>query len=578
MNVIRILPEKVASQIAAGEVIERPASVVRELLDNSIDAGSTRAFVKIQNGGKRLIRVSDNGVGMGRDDLLLCLERHATSKIKTVSDLFSLSSLGFRGEALPSTASVSRMEITSRPTDQLIGHRVKVDGGKLRSVDEIGCPAGTIVEVRDLFYNVPARRKFLRADKTEADHIIDTLSRIALPFLHIHFRLEDRDKTILNLPLSGNDLNRLSVLMGRDVARTLVDLDKQVGELKIKAYLAPPDLNRSRGDRIFIYVNNRSIRDRLVTRAVMEGYGQRLMKGRYPQAVIFLEVDPSLVDLNVHPTKQEIRFRNSRLVYQTIISAIEDTLGEQFHAIFETGFDQGYRELRELAEKHSVGVEMADRKGRYLLAADEKLGAAVGLFQEPYFMKEGPRVIGQLKDTYILCQTRDGLLMVDQHAAHERIVYETLKGAYKNMRIERQSFLIPHRLEVSVNEARIIQQKLDQLVKLGLELEHFGGRTFLLRSVPSSLIHAQWENFFYDLIPALEEEDDLSSEKAMDKILTVMACHGAVRAGKRMTHEEMSLLLKQLEEMDLPTNCPHGRPILKQFSYYEIEKMFKRVV
>jgi len=578
MNVIRILPEKVASQIAAGEVIERPASVVRELLDNSIDAGSTRAFVKIQNGGKRLIRVSDNGVGMGRDDLLLCLERHATSKIKSVSDLFSLSSLGFRGEALPSTASVSRMEITSRPTDQLIGHRVKVDGGKLRSVDEIGCPAGTIVEVRDLFYNVPARRKFLRADKTEADHIIDTLSRIALPFLHIHFRLEDRDKTILNLPLSGNDLNRLSVLMGRDVARTLVDLDKQVGELKIKAYLAPPDLNRSRGDRIFIYVNNRSIRDRLVTRAVMEGYGQRLMKGRYPQAVIFLEVDPSLVDLNVHPTKQEIRFRNSRLVYQTIISAIEDTLGKQFHAIFETGFDQGYRELRELAEKHSVGVEMADRKGRYLLAADEKLGAAVGLFQEPYFMKEGPRVIGQLKDTYILCQTRDGLLMVDQHAAHERIVYETLKGAYKNMRIERQSFLIPHRLEVSVNEARIIQQKLDQLVKLGLELEHFGGRTFLLRSVPSSLIHAQWENFFYDLIPALEEEDDLSSEKAMDKILTVMACHGAVRAGKRMTHEEMSLLLKQLEEMDLPTNCPHGRPILKQFSYYEIEKMFKRVV
>jgi len=578
MNVIRILPEKVASQIAAGEVIERPASVVRELLDNSIDAGSTRAFVKIQNGGKRLIRVSDNGVGMGRDDLLLCLERHATSKIKSVSDLFSLSSLGFRGEALPSTASVSRMEITSRPTDQLIGHRVKVDGGKLRSVDEIGCPAGTIVEVRDLFYNVPARRKFLRADKTEADHIIDTLSRIALPFLHIHFRLEDRDKTILNLPLSGNDLNRLSVLMGRDVARTLVDLDKQVGELKIKAYLAPPDLNRSRGDRIFIYVNNRSIRDRLVTRAVMEGYGQRLMKGRYPQTVIFLEVDPSLVDLNVHPTKQEIRFRNSRLVYQTIISAIEDTLGKQFHAIFETGFDQGYRELRELAEKHSVGVEMADRKGRYSLAADEKLGAAVGLFQEPYFMKEGPRVIGQLKDTYILCQTRDGLLMVDQHAAHERIVYETLKGAYKNMRIERQSFLIPHRLEVSVNEARIIQQKLDQLVKLGLELEHFGGRTFLLRSVPSSLIHAQWENFFYDLIPALEEEDDLSSEKAMDKILTVMACHGAVRAGKRMTHEEMSLLLKQLEEMDLPTNCPHGRPILKQFSYYEIEKMFKRVV
>jgi DNA mismatch repair protein MutL len=578
MNAIRILPEKVASQIAAGEVIERPASVVRELLDNSIDAGSTRVEVTIENGGKRRIKVSDNGVGMYRDDLLLCLERHATSKIKSVSDLFSLCSLGFRGEALPSTASVSRMEITSRPTEELIGHRVKVDGGKLRSVDEIGCPAGTIVEVRDLFYNVPARRKFLRADKTEADHIVDTLSRIALPFLHIHFRLEDRTKTILNLPLSENDLNRLSVLMGRDVARTLVDLDQQVGELKIRAYLAPPDLSRSRGDRIFIYVNNRSIRDRLVTRAVMEGYGQRLMKGRYPQVVIFLEVDPSLVDINVHPTKQEIRFRHSRLVYQAIISSIEDTLRQRFHAIFETGFDDGYRGLRETAVKHLSGVDMAEPKMEYSLPADEKSDVHEKLFQEPYFVKEGPHVIGQLKDTYILCQTRDGLVMVDQHAAHERIVYETLKGAYQTMRIERQSFLIPHKLEVSVNEARIIQQKLDQLVKLGLDLEHFGGNTFLLRSVPSSLIHAQWEKFLYDIIPVLEEEDDLSSAKAMEKILTVMACHGAIRAGKRMSHEEMTLLLNQLEEMDLPTNCPHGRPILKRLSYYEIEKMFKRVV
>ncbi len=578
MNAIRILPEKVASQIAAGEVIERPASVVRELLDNSIDAGSTRVEVTIENGGKRRIKVSDNGVGMNRDDLLLCLERHATSKIRSVSDLFSLCSLGFRGEALPSTASVSRMEITSRPAEQLIGHRVKVDGGKLRSVDEIGCPAGTIVEVRDLFYNVPARRKFLRADKTEADHIIDTLSRIALPFLHIHFRLEDRTKTILNLPLSENDLNRLSVLMGRDVARTLVDLDQQAGELKIKAYLAPPDLSRSRGDRIFIYVNNRSIRDRLVTRAVMEGYGQRLMKGRYPQVVIFLEVDPSLVDINVHPTKQEIRFRHSRLVYQTIISSVEDTLRQRFHAIFETGIDEGYRELRETAEKPLSGVEMAEPPMAYSLPSYERSGVPEKVFQEPYFVREGPHVIGQLKGTYILCQTRDGLLMVDQHAAHERIVYEALKGAYQTMRIERQSFLIPHKLEVSVNEARIIQQKLDQLVKLGLEMEHFGGNTFLLRSVPSSLIHAQWEKFLYDIIPVLEEEDDLSSAKAMEKILTVMACHGAIRAGKRMSHEEMALLLNQLEEMDLPTNCPHGRPILKRLSYYEIEKMFKRVV
>jgi DNA mismatch repair protein MutL len=578
MNVIRILPEKVASQIAAGEVIERPASVVRELLDNSIDAGSTNVVLKIENGGKRLIRVRDNGVGMTRDDLLLCLERHATSKIKSVSDLFSLSSLGFRGEALPSTASVSRMEIKSRPPQQMIGHRVKVDGGKLRSVDEVGCPAGTIVEVRDLFYNVPARRKFLRADRTEADHVIHTLSRISLPFLHIHFRLDDRDKAILNLPASESDLNRLSVLMGSEVARSMVTLDQKVGELKVKAFLGPPDLNRSRGDHIFIYVNNRSIRDRLVTRAVMEGYGQRLMKGRYPQAVIFLDISPSLVDINVHPTKQEIRFRNSRLVYQSIISAIEDTLRQRFHAIFEVPLDQGYDGLREFGEEHLGGVDMAERQGDYLLEASERLEGPAALFREPYLAEAGPRVIGQLKDTYILCQTKDGLLIVDQHAAHERVVYENLKRAYGGRQIERQNFLIPHKLEVSLNEGRVIQQRLDQLVKLGLELEHFGGSTFLLRSVPSSLIQAQWENFILDLIPVLEEEDDLSTEKAMDKLLTVMACHGAIRAGKRMSREEMNLLLNQLEEMDLPTNCPHGRPILKKFSYYEVEKMFKRVV
>jgi DNA mismatch repair protein MutL len=366
--------------------------------------------------------------------------------------------------------------------------------------------------------------------------------------------------------------------MGRDVARTLEELDQQVGELRIKAYLAPPDLNRSRGDRIFIYVNNRSIRDRLVMRAVMEGYGQRLMKGRYPQVVIFLEIAPSLVDINVHPTKQEIRFRQSRLVYQTIISAIEETLGRRFHAIFEPGLDHRYGGLREAGEKPLGGVDMAEQRGEYSLAAEETPGILADMFQEPHLVRAGPQVIGQLKDTYILCQSSDGLLVVDQHAAHERVVYDTLKRAYQSRQLERQAFLIPHKLEVSVDEARIIQQRLDQLVRLGLELEHFGGTTFLLRSVPSSLIHAQWENFLYDLIPVLEEEDDLSSEKAMDKLLTVMACHGAIRAGKRMSYEEMSQLLNQLEEMDLPTNCPHGRPTLKKFSYHEIEKMFKRVV
>ena len=571
MDVIRILPEKVASQIAAGEIIERPASVVRELIDNSIDAAAEKIVIRIEQGGKRLIKVSDNGAGMHRDDLLLCIERHATSKIRAVSDLFSVKTLGFRGEALPSMSSVSRMEITSRPVDQLVGYRLKIAGGKLKSIDETGSPAGTIVELRDLFFNMPARRKFLRTVKTETDHIVDTLSRIALPFIRLHFRLDDAGKTVLNLPSSENELDRFSVLFGRNVAASMIDASQETGELRVRAYLAPSDLSRARGDRIFIYINNRNIRDRLVTRAVMEGYGQRLMKGRYPQAVLFLEFDPSLVDINVHPTKQEVHFSESHLVYKTVISTIERALGQRLHSVFDTGY------LRQERSKggHIDGAFMAEAEPKWEYSGPVQKEADP---QEEFVLKERAQIIGQLKETYILCQVREGLLMVDQHAAHERIVYETLKKSYNSLPIECQTFLIPPKLEFSLKDGRVIMKRLDHLARLGLEIEHFGGSTFLLRSVPSLLVNVQWDDFLLELIPVLEDGGDLSNDRVLDRLLTIMACHGAIRASKRLSQEEMSRLLDQLEEMDLPTNCPHGRPIFQKFNYYEIEKMFKRVV
>jgi len=578
MNTIRVLPEEVAIQIAAGEVIERPASVVRELLDNCIDAGSDRILVEIAKGGKRLIKVRDNGIGMNKDDLLLCLERHATSKIKSASDLFSVETFGFRGEALPSMASVSRMEIVSRPKDQLVGYKVKIDGGRLKSIDETGSPAGTIVEVRDLFFNTPVRKKFLRAEKTETDHIVDVLSKVALPFLHIDFRLDDGEKTLLNLPISESDLYRLAILMGRNVAGSMEYLDQQSNELKIKAYLASPDLSRSRGDRIFVYVNYRSVRDRLITRAVIEGYGQRLMKGRYPQAAIFIEMPPSLVDINVHPTKQEIRFRDGRHVYQAIVSAIEGVLGEQLHPVLNRGSVKESIEYGETKEGQIPEWHVEEPERAYSGSGDERSKPSVTLFQEQNLVKQSPQIIGQLRDTYILCQSHEGLLLIDQHAAHERIVYASLKKAYRSMKIESQAFLIPHRLEVSMKEGRVIEEKIHQLNQLGVELEHFGGSTFLLRSVPSVLVDADWEGFLLDLVPVLEEEQDLGKDKAMDRLLTVMACHGAIRAGKRLSEQEMVSLVSQLQETDLPTNCPHGRPIMKRFSFYEIEKMFKRVI
>jgi DNA mismatch repair protein MutL len=571
---IRVLSEKVISQIAAGEVVERPASVIRELLDNSIDAESNRISIRIENGGKGLIKVTDNGVGMTRDDLLLCLERHATSKIRTLSDLPSITTLGFRGEALPSIAAVSRTEITSRPGDELIGNKLKISGGKLNSIDETGSPSGTDVEVRDLFFNVPARRKFLRTVKTETDHIIDTLTRITLPYNRIHVKLEQAGKTILNLPGTENPLNRLSALFGRDVASSMTEGFMEKGEMTVRTYLASPEQSRNRGDRIFIYVNGRNIRDRLITRAVMEGYGQRLMKGRYPQLVLYIEIDPAFVDVNVHPTKQEIRFHHGHLVFQTIMNTIAGSFGTGFAAHYETEASRpGTRNF----EQTDRGA-MAEPEWAYSGQQAEVASLPTRDIGQQNLVKEMPQVLGQLKETYILCQTGDGLLMVDQHAAHERIVYETLKRSQQHAGIERQSFLIPHKLELSLKEGRVVLKNLDQLVKMGLELEHFGGNTFLLRSAPSILLSVNWDDFLRDLIPLLEEEGDITHDRALDKLLTIMACHGAIRAGQRLSQREMARLLDQLEEAELSTNCPHGRPVLKKFSYGEIEKMFKRIV
>ena len=575
MSIIRILPERVASQIAAGEVIERPSSVVRELLDNSIDAGSDRITIRVEKGGKKGIRVSDNGAGMDRDDLLLCIERHATSKINSISDLFSIKTLGFRGEALPSISSVSKLEITSRPGDQLVGYKMRVEGGKLRSIDETGAPAGTIVEVRDLFYNVPARRRFLRTIKTETDHIIDTLSRVALPFNHIHFKLDDDQKTIMSLPASENELSRLSVLMGRRVAGSMIDIFQERGDFTLRGYLAPSDLSRARGDRIYVYINRRNVRDKLITRAIMEGYGQRLMKGRYPHVIIFIDIDPMMVDINVHPTKQEVRFRQGNQVYETIVSTINRCLIQKFHHFFDSGpLKTGEKEGIQPTQMVMAEPEWEYSGFTQIKAASNK----IGLDQDEHISKEDLLIIGQLNDTYILCQVRDGLLIIDQHAAHERIVYETLKKSPLSSPTERQVFLIPYELELSLKDGRILQNNLEKLVQMGLEFEHFGGSTFLLRSVPPILLDVKWEEFLFDLVPALEDERGLDNEKAIDRLLTIMACHGAIRAGQRMSQEEMVNLVTRLKEMDLPTHCPHGRPVFKKFTFYEMEKMFKRVV
>lgn len=577
MGSIRILTEQVASQIAAGEVVERPASVVRELLDNSIDARAGRITVRMEAGGKRLIRVSDDGIGMERDDLLLCVERHATSKIKTTSDLAAVKTLGFRGEALPSIASVSRLMITSRPATQVVGFRLKVEGGRLKGIDETGTPAGTIIEVNNLFYNTPARKHFLKSTRTEAGHVVQTVSRMALPFVDVHFRLDEEGKTIINLAPCGDARDRLSAMLGGKIAAAMEEISDAGPQAVIKAYLAPPEMSRSRGDRILIYVNRRNIRDRSLTRAIMEGYGQRLMKGRYPQAVIFLEMDPSLVDQNVHPAKQEVRYQDQRSLYRRLASAVQRGLGGKYHVPWE-GADSLERlrdaprpEVQESFHMAEPVIAYSEEKPDIPFGEEDRTGEG-----DP--TGRGMYIIGQLKNTYILCQSGDGLLMIDQHAAHERIVYETLQKSLKESRVEVQPFLIPYKVELTPGEGRVLEQGLGTLKEMGLEIEHFGGDTFLLRSVPAILLDARWEELIGDLVTLLDEEKDIGTEKALDRFLTITACHGAIRAGQRLSRSEMTLLIEQLEGTHLPTNCPHGRPVTKKISFFEIEKMFKRAV
>ena len=571
MGLIRILSEKVASQIAAGEVVERPASVVRELIDNSIDSGASRILIKIENGGRNLIRVADNGAGMDRDDLLLCAERHATSKINELSDLFSVRTLGFRGEAIPSIAAVSRMAITSRTPDQLAGFRLKLQGGKIKEIEETGAPLGTTVEVKDLFFNTPARKKFLRSAPTETDHVVDTLSRIALPFTKLSFRLDDRDKILLSLPSVESDVSRLSALFGHEVAGSMIPMMKEIQGLRLSGYLSPPEWDRARGDHLFMYVNRRSVRERLLTHAVIEGYGSRLMKGRYPYAVIFIEIDPALVDVNVHPAKQEVRFHQNRLVHEAVKTVVEEILRQQAAALFRVPSSASEGAMERVGRIEEPIGEYASTPAEVTISREPEL-------QVQLMIKESPVVLGQLKETYILCETKEGLLLVDQHAAHERRVFEKLKKSYDSATLECQPFLIPPTVEFSPSESRTILKKMEELSQLGITLEHFGGSTFMVRSVPNILVDVHWESFLREILPLLEEQGAVKGDQVVESLLSLMACHGAIRAGQRLSKEEMIALVEQLDEVEVPTNCPHGRPVFKRLSFYEIEKMFRRVL
>jgi DNA mismatch repair protein MutL len=598
MQKIQILPEKLCNQIAAGEVIERPASVVKELVENSLDAGATTVRIEVEKGGKRLIRVTDNGSGMSRDDAFLCLERHATSKLRSEHDLSCLRTLGFRGEALPSIAAISRLLLRTRQQEALEGWEVYLEGGTVRRADAAGTPVGTTIEVRNLFYNTPARRKFLRRDETELGHIADTVTKLALARPEIQFQLAHDGRLLIDVNRHKTLPERVAQLLGPALLKELVQVDSAADGRRLHGLISRPETTRSTTGSMFTFINGRYIRDRVVHHALREGYRNLIMKGRHPMAVLFLEMEPSQVDVNVHPTKHEVRFREQAAVHDFIAGAIRDTLrpsswvrgGSSLQGP-DSGAPKGERaEVRQSAFpapfiSRETGSEPAAGVQEELTGyrpAEARPGSAMPIpprpeqeYQTGFF--GGTTIIGQYRDSYIICQSGDDLLLIDQHAAHERIAFEKLRTQYRASGVERQMLMFPLVLEFDFREGAVVAEHLELLQRLGFEIEPFGGNAFAVKAVPHLFTGGETERLIRDVVGELATIGKSSLiEQALDGLLMLMACHRVVRANQVLSTAEIRALLVELDKVPFNAQCPHGRPVMQRLTLADVERMFKR--
>ncbi|AKH19852.1 DNA mismatch repair endonuclease MutL [Sedimenticola thiotaurini] len=593
---IQALPAQLINQIAAGEVVERPASVLKELVENSLDAGASRIEVDIEQGGAKLIRVRDNGAGIHPEDLRLALSRHATSKITTLEELERVSSMGFRGEALPSIASVSRLSIASRATGQESGWIVSSDGGdRFADPAPSAHPQGTTVEVRDLFYNTPARRKFMRTEKTEFGHIETQLKRLALSRFDVSFSLSHNRKEVFTLPLADQVMEqerRLAGLLGSGFLEQTIHLDREQAGLALRGWVARPVFSRSQADMQYFYVNGRMVRDKLVTHAVRQAFQDVLFHGRHPAYVLYLDLDPLQVDVNVHPAKHEVRFRDGRMVhgfiYRTLHQVLADTRPGQ-------EVDRSTGEIR-LVEAEQRPVTPVSGSNAYQRPLGFQVQERPATYQPSFDMqqplptpaaREGAReeddipplgfALAQLKGVYILAENATGLVLVDMHAAHERITYERFKQAVVDGGISRQPLLVPVSVSVSSREADLAESQQALFRELGLEVDRLGAETLVVRAIPVLLQGADGEKLLRDVLSDIVVHG--SSERIRDEInqvLATMACHGSVRANRRLTIEEMNALLRDMERTERSDQCNHGRPTWVQMDMTRLDKLFLR--
>jgi len=585
---LRRLPSNLVNQIAAGEVVERPASAVKELVENAIDAGSRRIAVSLKEGGRTFLSVVDDGVGMSPGELELAVERHCTSKLPQ-DDLSDIRTLGFRGEALPSIASVSRFTITSRPAGAESAWALALDGGARGEPKPAAHPPGTRVEVRDLFFATPARLKFLKEPRTESSHVADAMRRLAMAHPEISFRLESEERTLLELPMAVSLLERLAAIMGREFASNALEIDANREGFRLSGFAGLPTLNRPTSQHQYLFVNGRPVRDKLLAGAVRGAYQDFLARDRHPMVALFLEAPAGLVDVNVHPAKTEVRFRDAGIVRGLIVGALRTALSAAGHRASTTVADAALGAFRPHTG-YSTPLPMGNGRSssipRGLAEAAMQFMAPLA---EPSVRAEDPPANGdgaqyplgvaraQLHETYIVAQTDQGVVIVDQHAAHERLLHEKLKHQLKADGVKRQALLLPEVVEIGEDGARRLTQRAAELAGMGLVLEPFGLGAVVVRETPALLGEADVQGLVRDLADELAEMGDhLSLKEKVEEVCGTLACHTSVRAGRRLTVEEMNALLRQMEATPHSGQCNHGRPTYVELKLADIERLFGR--
>ena len=600
---IKVLEKNVADKIAAGEVIERPISIVKELVENAVDAGADSIVVEIKNGGKSYIRVTDNGCGIPCEEAETAFLRHATSKIETAMDLNSIETLGFRGEALASVAAVTRTELITKTTDNKTGTRLVIHGGMVIANEQTGCPDGTTIVVTDLFYNTPARLKFMKTDSAESGLVIDFVSQMALAYKNIKFRLINNGRILFSTLGDGNRLNTILRVYSDVDARNMVPLDFREGGLYAEGYISTPAFSKTTRSSQIYFVNGRVVSSKVIERGVSDGYKERLFEGRYPVVYLFLQVDPHTIDVNIHPNKREVRFDEEALIINFISRAIKKSLSTK-DAVVDAGnifkdmdrrispskvYERVFEPFREKTEEYAC--EKTDEKQvdiKQLLSTiknpvfspfPEPIGEPVLDIYRPQlkpFDFSELQVTGVIFDTYITAVDGHNFYLIDQHAAHERIFYERLVGEYESAVKERQPLLMPLiiNLSLAVSENRF--DWLDALSKMGFTIEEFGPGTFRITEIPMFMEMSEAEDFINEFIENINNSTDLSNRIVIDKLI-MMSCKAAVKANDKLNSEEINALIKDLSCCVNPFSCPHGRPTFIKLTRYEIEKMFKRV-